>query len=340
LTTEIQTSAMKDYEGPGGEGQDGSGGEAERQPMPEAERKGGRLATIWTEIKGLFWLLVAVLLFHSFVAKPFYIPSISMMPTLQVGDRLFVSKYAYGWSHVSPTIPNPVAIFRGLVLRQDVPTYAVQLLPSDGRVWGEMPQRGDIVILKPEGKTDDLIKRVIGLPGDLLEVRSGRIWLNGEPVKREQQPDTLVPQDGHICDGGPCYTGFTRDPLESADGSLAYSVPTVRETLPGGVSYITFDIANTLSDDVAPVRIPAGHLYLMGDNRDRSADSRVPVEAGGLGGPVSWDRIGGRAEIVTFSVDGTTSLNPASWWSSLREGRAGTSLRPQKNGNDQEQAER
>ena len=150
---------MKDYEGPGGEGQDGSGGEVESPAAPEAERKEGRLATIWTEIKGLFWLLVAVLLFYSFIAKPFYIPSISMMPTLQVGDRLFVSKYAYGWSHVSPTIPNPVAIFARLVLRQDVPTYAVQLLPSEGRVWGAMPKRGDIVILKPEGKTDDLIKR-------------------------------------------------------------------------------------------------------------------------------------------------------------------------------------
>jgi len=109
---------MKDFDGPGGEGQDGSGGEAESPPAPDAEPTRGRLAVIWAEIKGLFWLLVAVLLFHSFIAKPFYIPSISMMPTLQVGDRLFVSKYAYGWSHVSPTIPNPVAIFRWLVLRQ------------------------------------------------------------------------------------------------------------------------------------------------------------------------------------------------------------------------------
>ncbi|MFC4291473.1 signal peptidase I [Sphingorhabdus arenilitoris] len=297
-------------------------------------QRSSKLAALWAEIKGLFWLLLAVLVFHSFVAKPFYIPSVSMMPTLYVGDRLFVSKYAYGWSHVSPTIPNPSAIFRWIVLRENVSSLAVELPPSDGRVWGKMPERGDIVILKPEGKTDDLIKRVIGVPGDLLEMRAGQIWLNGKPVKREQQPDTLIPEDGHLCDRGgfippgPCYEGFTEDPVRQKDGSLVYSVPTVRETLPNGVSYNTFDIGETMADDFAPIRIPQGHLFLMGDNRDRSADSRIDRSSGGLGGPVSWDRIGGRAEIISFSLDGTTGWNPKSWWNSLRGSRAGTSLRP------------
>jgi signal peptidase I len=298
---------------------------ADQQPP-----KGGRLAAVWAEIKGLFWLLMAVLFFHSFIAKPFYIPSISMMPTLQVGDRLFVSKYAYGWSHVSPTIPNPAAIFRWLILREDVRTLAVQLPASDTRVWGSMPERGDIVILKPEGQTDDLIKRVIGLPGDLLEMRDGEIWLNGKPVKREQQPDTIVPEDGHVCQGSPCYAGFSEEPFRLKNGKYGYSVPTVRETLPNGVSYVTYDLDDTSADNVEPVRIPIGHVYLIGDNRDRSADSRIPTDQLGLGGPVSWDRIGGRAEIITFSVDGTTGLNPATWWASLRGGRAGMSLRPEK----------
>ncbi len=251
-----------------------------------------------------------------------------MMPTLLVGDRLFVSKYAYGWSHVSPTIPNPAAIFRWLVLREYVPTLAVQLAPSEKRVWGSLPKRGDIVILKPEGKTDDLIKRVIGLPGDLLEVRAGQIWLNGVPVKQEAQPDFILPEDAHVCDGGPCYDSFARYRFVMENGRYGFSLPVVRETLPNGVSYDTIDADRTVVDDVAPLRIPANHVYLMGDDRDRSADSRISRDKGGIGGAVSWDRIGGRAEILTFSVDGSTGINPLSWWSSLRGERAGTSLRP------------
>jgi signal peptidase I len=286
----------------------------------------GRMAIIWSELKGLFWLLLAVLLFHSFVAKPFYIPSISMMPTLQVGDRLFVSKYAYGWSHVSPTIPNPAAIFRWLVLREDVSSLAVQLPESSGRVWGSLPQRGDIVILKPAGKTEDLIKRVIGLPGDLLEMRDGQIILNNKPIKQEVQPALDLPVDVN----SPCNEAeFPGSLSESKDGKLHCYLPVIRETLPNGVSYDTIDAMRTRADNFEPLRIPANHVYLMGDNRDNSADSRVPLPFG-LGGPVSWDRIGGRAEIVTFSVDGTTTFNPATWFSSFRAGRAGTSLRPSK----------
>jgi len=114
---------------------------------------------------------------------------------------------------------------------------------------------------------------------------------------------------------------------QEADGSLHCYVTIVRETLPNGVSYDTIDARRGSTDDVAPLRIPAGHYYLLGDNRDNSADSRVDAPIG-LGGPVAWERIGGRAEIITFSLDGSTGLNPASWFSSFRGGRAGTSLRP------------
>ncbi|MBK6708672.1 MAG: signal peptidase I [Sphingomonadales bacterium] len=298
--------------------------ETEANAAPAAKQ--GWLHTIWVEIKGLFWLLLAVLGFHSFIAKPFYIPSISMMPTLLVGDRLFVSKFAYGWSFVSPTIPDPGALFRWLVLREEVDSLAFTLPESKGRVWGATPERGDVVILTPEGKNQDYIKRVVGMPGDLFEMRGGQVYLNGKPIRQEAQPVKDLPVDAN----NPCTEiDFPGALVQEADGSLHCYVTIVRETLPNGVSYDTIDARRGSTDDVAPVRIPAGHYYLLGDNRDNSADSRVDAPIG-LGGPVAWERIGGRAEIITFSLDGSTSFNPASWFASFRSGRAGTSLRPEK----------
>jgi len=283
---------------------------ADRSAVPASVKKDTKGSVVWREIKGLLWVLLAVLLFHSFIAKPFYIPSESMMPTLLKGDRLVVSKYPYGWSWVSPSF---------------------HIFPHwQGRLLGKIPERGDIVIVTPPGQSDDYIKRVIGLPGDTVEVRNGRLVLNGKPVKAEKRPPAMVPVDANV----PCGIEFSGFQVIEADGRAYCRLPIVRETLPNGVTYDTIDLENESSGNrFAPVRVPAGHVFLMGDNRDRSADSRFnlgPPE-NGLGGPVPWENLGGRAEFITFSLDGTTEIfNPVSWFQAFRSGRAGASLRGQK----------
>ncbi len=256
----------------------------------------------WAEMRAIFWLILAVLAFHSLVAKPFYIPSESMMPGLLKGDRLVVSKYPYGWSWVSPSF---------------------HILPRmEGRLFGAMPERGDVVIVTPPGVRTDYIKRVIGLPGDRIQLVQGRLFINGQTVRQERRPDMMIPMDPNIQCSGVIIT--------RADGSTLCSLPIVRETLPNGRSYDTVDLGYyPQSDDFGPVLVPEGHVFLMGDNRDESADSRASLDNLGLGGPVPWENIGGRAEFITFSLDGSSSWwNPVSWFTALRAGRAGTSLHP------------
>jgi signal peptidase I len=262
-----------------------------------------------------------VLGFHSFIAKPFYIPSESMLPGMLVGDRLVVTKFAYGWSFVSPTIPNPAAIFRGVVLRQPGESWTVALPAWQGRILGRLPDRGDVVIVTPPGTRNDYIKRVVGLPGDTLEMRGGTLVLNGKPVVRSATRFIDLPVDAN----SPC-TDYP-DARRQVNGQAVCRLPIVTETLPNGRRYDTVELGeNPAADFFGPVRIPANHVFLMGDNRDRSADSRFALSEQGLGGPVPFENVGGRAEFVTFSLDGTTSLNPISWFTSLRGGRAGTSL--------------
>ncbi len=282
--------------------------------ITEPETATPKEAVDWlAELRGLGWMLLAVLAFHSFIAKPFYIPSISMMPNLLVGDRLVVSKWPFGWNWSSTSF---------------------HLLPrGDWRVWGGTPEYGDIVIVVPKDRTDDLIKRVVALPGDRIAVVNGQIVLNGLAVPQAVEPPVQIPADDKLmCDNGvgpsQCHAAFADYRHRLPSGREVVEPPTYRETLPNGASYLVIDHMRQELDNYAEVTVPAGHVFLMGDNRDHSADSRASFVQSGLDGPVPLSDIGGRAEFVTFSFDGTQTWNPLSWWGALRDGRSGASLRP------------
>lgn len=292
----------------------------EALPFEIDEEGTGRRTDWWAEAKGIFWLVIAVLGFHSLIAKPFYIPSESMMPGLLVGDRLVVTKYPYGYSFVTPTF------------------HLLSFM--HGRLFGRLPERGDVVIVTPPGTSTDYIKRVIALPGDRIRVEGGIVFLNGRAIERKFIENRAVLIDANTRCGldennqlkNFAYRGRQ---VPGANGKLYCSLPIYRETLPSGVSYDTIDLGVGVSsgDNYPEQVIPEGKVFLMGDNRDNSADSRYPLlnergEAEGLGGPVPWENLGGRAEFITFSLDGSAGWNPLTWFKSFRGGRAGTSLHP------------
>lgn len=251
---------------------------------------------VWFLVK----LLVAVLVFRTFVFAPFSIPSESMLPRLMNGDYLLAAKWPYGISRSS--------------LPADLP------LPG-GRLLASTPERGDIVIFKHPVDGRDYIKRVIGLPGDRVAVLGGMVVLNGARVARSRIDDALVP----LSPNTGCAWGGAM--VEPGGGGEACSYPRYRETLPEGKSYDVLDFGPSPADTYAETVVPAGRLLVMGDNRDSSLDSRFPASAGEGVGMVSQDLLVGRAAVIVWSTDGSAAwTNPVSWFAAARWERIGDLL--------------
>jgi len=223
--------------------------------------------------------LIIALVIRTFLFQPFNIPSGSMENTLLVGDYLFVSKFSYGYSHYSLPFSPPL---------------------FSGRVWSAAPQRGDVVVFRfPKDDSIDYIKRVVGLPGDRIQVMKEVLYINDVPVKRERIDDVV----------------------ETDDFGRTEQVKRWQETLPNNVTYVTLERVPQHLQDTAVFEVPAGHYFMMGDNRDNSSDSRADV------GYVPFENIIGRAQVIFFSIRGEHAWAIWTWPWSVRWGRLLTLVR-------------
>jgi len=277
-------------------------------------------------ISFLVKLALFVFVLRSFIVAPFSIPSESMQPRLLIGDYLLVAKWPYGYSKYSLSIPLPKGLRRAV--GGDI-EGAVQ--DTGGwRIFASTPERGDVAVFKaPPTQRQDYIKRVIGLPGDIIEIRNGQVILNGKPVPKRRIADLLIPVTPNMIEaaaregsGPPC---FRPDYEEMREGERFCRYPRYRETLPNGKSYNVLDVAQDgPADNRAPIVVPQGRLFMMGDNRDRSADSRFPAEEGGGIGLVPEENLVGKAMFTVFSTDGSANwLLPWTWVTAARFDRIG-----------------
>lgn len=263
-----------------------------------AREKAERSET-WDFVTFLVKLALFILILRSFFVSPFNIPSESMQPRLVVGDYLLVAKWPYGFSKYS--LPFNISLF-------------------PGRVLANSPEPGDVVVFKaPPSARDDYIKRVIALSGDIVQVTNGVVSINGETVERQRILDFEHP----VTPNSPCY----RDEFQSTseNGGTICRYPQFQETLPNGVTYRILDIfEDSEGDDTQAFVVPDGHMFLMGDNRDRSADSRFPAEEGQAIGMVPQENLVGRALVSVFSTDGSAEwIKPWTWFTASRWERIG-----------------
>ena len=248
----------------------------------KAEKKDGILETV----KTIVYALLIAGVFRTLFFQPFWIPSGSMKDTLLIGDFLFVNKMAYGYSqHSCP----------------------FSLCPFSGRIFGNEPQRGDVVVFRHPVSGADFIKRAIGLPGDKIQVKSGVLFINGQEAKQTPAPDFVetYEKQGPIGSLPQCGNGSVA--LGSACMKERFT-----ETLPDGRSHSILNIRTTQLDDTPIFTVPEGKFFFMGDNRDNSTDSRVPQAALGVGF-VPFENLIGRADRIMFSSAGRSMLFFWTW---------------------------
>ncbi len=266
------------------------------------EAKSGN--AVWETIKTIVYALLIAGVFRTLFFQPFWIPSGSMKQTLLIGDFLFVNKMAYGYSYAS----CPSLIIPSVGLNIDAEDVCGWMQGDDNsRLLGGDPERGDVIVFRHPVTGRDYIKRLIGLPGDRIQIREGQIILNDTPVP--QQPDGVFTEVAEPqgpqglrprCSNGPVGIGGVCEKNR------------LIETLPNGVSYDVLNIGNQGSDNTGVYTVPEGHYFFMGDNRDNSADSRLPQSAGGVGF-VPYENLIGRADRIMFSSAGRSMLFFWTW---------------------------
>jgi len=248
-------------------------------------RKAEKSEGIWELFKTVFWALIIAGIFRTLFFQPFWIPSGSMKDTLLIGDFLFVNKMAYGYSkHSCPFSACPIS----------------------GRILGSEPVRGDVVVFRHPVNGNDFIKRLVGLPGDKIQMKDSVLHINGKAVKLESAGvfEETYERQGSV-------GSFPRCENTAGVGSIC-SKPRMTETLPNGVSHSILNIGDQAKDNTGIFTVPEGEYFFMGDNRDNSTDSRFPQNAGGVG-YVPYENIIGRADRIMFSSAGKSLFYFWTW---------------------------